>query len=210
MTTGISDDTLMMFVIHDALRRDAGHLAQAVERRDMDDPARRQAFLTGWAVFRRQLRGHHEGEDRYLWPLLRTYLPAHDEENALLNAMEAEHERIDPLIAAVDTAVHNSDTVWLAEVTVTFRQELLAHLDHEERDAVPLMDATLEPKDWKQFSREQRKFVGFKGAREFFPYILDEADPERAAHVTKTLPPPLRLVLSRRWQPRYTKVARWS
>ncbi|MDQ3466057.1 MAG: hemerythrin domain-containing protein [Actinomycetota bacterium] len=210
MTTGISDNTVMMFAIHDALRRDAAHLARAVERQDMDDPARREAFLIGWEVFKRQLRHHHEGEDLNLWPLIRTYLPARDEENALLNVMEEEHERIDPLITDVDTALRNSDSGWLAEATVTFRQELLAHLEHEERDAVPLMEAVLTPQDWKAFSRTQRKDAGVKGAREFFPYILDEADPERAAQVTRLLPPPLRILVRRAWQPRYAKMNRWN
>ncbi len=210
MGTGISDNSIMMVVIHDALRRDAAHLARAVEHRDLEDPQRRAALLSGWQVFARQLQHHHEGEDRDLWPLVRTYLPAHDTENALLTEMEQEHERIDPLIAAVDSALQNFDTAWLAEATVTFRQELLAHLEHEEREAVPLLEAVLTPQDWKAFSRAQRKDTGVKGAREFFPYILDEADPERAAQLTKLLPPPLRVLVHRAWQPRYAKTARWT
>lgn len=210
MTTGISDNSIMMFVIHDALRRDATHLARAVEHRDLDDPQRRVAFLSGWRVFTRQLRHHHESEDRNLWPLVRTYLPVHDQENALLTEMEREHERIYPLINAMDTALQNADPAWLAEATVAFREELLAHLDHEERDAVPLMDSVLTPQDWKALNRVQRKDTGGKGAREFFPYILDEADPERAAQLTKLLPPPLRVLVHRAWQPRYAKTARWN
>lgn len=210
MATEVSDNSIMMFVIHDALRRDAAHLARAVEHRDVEDPQRRQAFLTGWDVFKRQLRHHHEGEDRDLWPLVRAYLPARDEESALLTEMEREHERIDPLITAVDTAMRNTDTGWLAEATVSFREELLAHLQHEERDAVPLMESVLTPQDWKAFSRAQRKSAGFTGAKEFFPYILDQADPDRAARIRKALPPPLRLLVGRVWQPRYAETARWS
>lgn len=210
MTTGISDDTVMMYVIHDAFRRDTEHLARVVERGDLEDPRRQGSIRRGWDVFKRQLHHHHENEDRLLWPLVRIYLPARDEESAILAAMEVEHERIDPLITAVDTALLNADTAWLAEATAMFRQELLAHLTHEERDAVPLLDSVLAPKDWKQFSRQQRKSVGFKGAAEFFPYILDEADPERAAHVTKTLPPPLRMLVGRVWRPRYAEHAYWA
>lgn len=210
MTTGISDNTIMMFVIHDALRRDAEQLARGVEHRDMHDPSRQTAFLSGWEVFKRQLQHHHDGEDRLLWPLVRTYLPARDEENALLSEMEQEHERIEPLITSVDTALRNSDAAWLGEATVTFRQELLAHLDHEERDTVPLMDAVLTAQDWRAYSRAQRKATGFKGAKEFFPYILDQADPDRAAQVGRLLPPPLRLLVSRAWQPRYAQTAHWN
>ncbi len=209
-TPGVSDDSVMMLVIHDALRRDAGHLARAVEHRDLEDSQRRQAFLTGWDVFKRQLQSHHEGEDRNLWPLVRAYLPARDEENALLTEMEREHERIDPLITAVDTALRNSDPGWLAEATVVFRQELLAHLQHEERDALPLIESVLTSRDWKAFGRAQRKATGFKGAQEFFPYILDQADPDRAAQLTRLLPRPLRVLVHRSWQPRYAKAARWT
>ncbi|MBA2389482.1 MAG: hemerythrin domain-containing protein [Geodermatophilaceae bacterium] len=210
MTASISDETIMLFVIHDALRRDATHLARAVERRDLDDPERRVAFLRGWEIFKRQLQRHHEGQDRNLWPLIRTYLPARDEENAILNEMEAEHERIEPLMTAVDTALRTSNSDWLAESTVEFRQELLAHLEHEEREAVPLMESALTKQDWKAFARAQRKATGFKGAQEFFPYILEEADADRAARVRKTLSAPMRVLLGQIWEPRFARISRWG
>lgn len=209
MTTGPSDDSIMLVVVHDALRRDADHLARSVERRDLEDPGRRAGFLTGWEIFKRQLRRHHDSEDRDLWPLARTYLPARDEENVLLNEMEDEHARIAPLVAAVDTALATSDAGWLAEATVTFRAELLAHLSHEERATLPMLESVLSGQDWKAFARAQRRSTGYR-AREFFPYILHEADPERAARVSRRLAPPLRLMVGRVWQPRYASIARWE
>lgn len=210
MTTGGSEDAITIFVVHDALRRDTDQLARAVERGDLQDPARRLGFAVGWAMFKRQLGCHHDGEDRHLWPLARIYLPARDEESAVLDAMEAEHRGIEPLVAAVDAAVGTDDTAWLGEATIAFRQALTAHLDHEERAAVPLLDSVLTSKDWKEFTRVHRKSIGLHGVAEYLPYILDQADPARAAHVTRQLPPPLRLLLRRAWLPRYAATQRWT
>ena len=40
------------------------------------------------------LHAHHESEDQGLWPLVRVKNPA---AGALLDSLEADHERIDPL-----------------------------------------------------------------------------------------------------------------
>jgi len=70
MATGISDDMIMMYVIHDALRRDLEHLTRAVESRASLEPDRRQAFDAGWELFKLQLHHHHTGEDTALWPMV--------------------------------------------------------------------------------------------------------------------------------------------
>lgn len=175
MATGISDDMIMMFVIHDALRRDLEHLTRAVESRTAAyDPVRRHAFTAGWELFKAQWHHHHTGEDIALWPRVRTHLQGRPEELALLDVMEEEHVRIGPTIEAIDTVVadRESGADRLAEATAAFRAELPGHLSHEERDAVPLVESALTRQDWKDFSREQQKAVGMKGAAEFFPYIF--------------------------------------
>jgi len=99
----------------------------------------------------------------------------------------------------------------LPQATAAFRQELTDHLGHEEREAVPLIEAVMTRQDWKAFSRHQQKSAGgIKGAAEFFPYILTGADHERGSQALGTFPPPLRLLIRRVWQPRYAKRATWS
>ena len=55
---------------------------------------------------------------------------------SVLAAMEAEHERIDPLLAAVDSALAR-DHDRLADVIDALTSSLTGHLGHEERDGLP-------------------------------------------------------------------------
>lgn len=213
MGTGISDDMIMMFVIHDALRRDLEHLSRAVEGQDMFDPGRRGAFHAGWELFKTQLHHHHTGEDIALWPAIRPRLAGRPEDLALLGAMEAEHVRIGPCIEEIDTAVADPDSGRdrLRGATAVFREELTDHLAHEERDAVPVIESVMTKQDWKVFSRQQQKSIGgLKGAAEFFPWILDSAAPDRGAQTLGRFPPPLRWVIRRVWQPRYDRRQLWA
>ncbi|MGI8653132.1 MAG: hemerythrin domain-containing protein [Geodermatophilaceae bacterium] len=213
MATGISDDTIMMYVIHDALRRDLEHLTRAVESGDLADPQRRQAANAGWELFKYQLHHHHTGEDVALWPRVRPRLAGRPEDLALLDEMEAEHVRIGPLITEIDAAVADQDTGVdrLPEATAAFRRQLTDHLGPEERETVPVIESVMTRKDWKEFARTQQKSVGgIKGAAEFFPYILTGADPERGAQAVSIFPPPLRLLIRKVWQPRYAKRKLWA
>ena len=60
------------------------------------------------------------------------------------------------------------------------------------------------------FSSQQQKSVGIWGAAEFFPYILTGADTERSAQAVGIFPLPLRMLIRRVWQPRYSRRQRWS
>ena len=213
MATGISDDMIMMYVIHDALRRDLEHLTRAVETGDLVDPQRRQSANDGWELFKHQLHHHHTGEDIALWPKVRPRLAGRPDDLALLDAMEAEHVRIGPLIEEIDSAVADPESGRdrLPQATAVFRQELADHLSHEEREAVPVVESVMTPKDWKEFSRSQQKSLGgIKGAAEFFPYIMSGADPERGSQALSIFPPPLRLLIRRVWQPRHAKRRLWN
>ena len=61
------------------------------------------ALLERWDLFALLLHDHHHKEDDYVWPLLREAgrSAGDDEAAAVLDAMEAEHATIDPLLAAV-------------------------------------------------------------------------------------------------------------
>lgn len=212
MATGISDDMIMMYVIHDALRRDLELLTRAVESRASLDPNRRQAFDAGWELFKLQLHHHHTGEDTALWPMVRPRLADRPDDLELLDAMEAEHVRIGPVIEEIDAAVADKESgaARLSEATALFRQELVDHLAHEERSAVPVVESVMTRQDSNTFSKHQQKSLGLKGAGEFFPYILSGADPERGSQALALFPPPLRFLIRRVWQPRYAKRTPWA
>jgi hypothetical protein len=108
--TGDADLTIML-AAHDAFRRDLTRLARAAASADLSDPARRQSVATGWELFKRELHIHHTAEDELIWPALRPRLIHSEHAQSVLDAMEEEHERIDPLLAAVDAAFTQRDGV---------------------------------------------------------------------------------------------------
>jgi len=101
--TGDADLTIML-AAHDAFRRDLTRLARAAASADLSDPARRQSVAAGWELLKRELHLHHTAEDELIWPALRPRLAHSEHALSVLDAMEEEHERIDPLLAAIDAA----------------------------------------------------------------------------------------------------------
>jgi iron-sulfur cluster repair protein YtfE (RIC family) len=196
-TTSHLDLTLMV-AFHDAFRRDLAHLARTASRRpaELDDPARHTAVLAGWELFKTQLHIHHTGEDNDLWPRMRTHLADRPDELALLQAMQDEHARIDPLLEAVEGAFADRDGGHqrLGDTVDALAGELHGHLAHEERDVLPLIDRSLTPAEWQAFGDDQRRRVGIRGGAELFPWLLDEAAPDEIKAVLGGLSAPPRVV----------------
>jgi hemerythrin-like domain-containing protein len=205
-----SIDLSLMILMHDALRRDLVRLAKVASRRNLVDPSRRPAINAGWELFKEQLHIHHSGEDEQLWPKARKRMARSDAGLSLLAEMEAEHDLVDPLLDEVDLAFADRETgdERLSDVVDALTVALLNHLNHEERDALPLLGRVLTAKDWKEVIGEQRK-MGLKVASRFFPWMLDEQTPAKTAKAVGMMPPPLRVVYRRSWQPKYARQERW-
>ncbi|HVU93347.1 MAG TPA: hemerythrin domain-containing protein [Jatrophihabitans sp.] len=192
-------DFTMMYVAHDAFRRDLARLAQAIDAgRPLDIDTR-----ATWSMFNRQLHIHHETEDASLWPRLRNgQIGLADLD--LLTTMRAEHRRLDPLLRHVDAsfARDEPDGPALHEL----RTVLDEHMRHEETEALPLIARTIGPEGWAGFSRDIREAVGgMRAGAAYLPWVLDGApEPARRA-VLKVLPPPARLLCRLRWEPRYAR-----
>lgn len=202
-------DLTVMIAAHEAFRRNLASLGRAAGSADLSDPARRQAIGNGWQVFKRQLHMHHSGEDKFIWPALGERLSHSDYARSVLAAMEDEHGRIDPLLAAVDGAFADPAHDRLADVIDGLAADLTGHLGHEERDALPLIGTALTGAEWRAIGRRIARSNGLAGGTEFFAWMLDGAPPDRIAAVLGELPPPLRLLYRAVWKPRYGKVSRW-
>jgi hypothetical protein len=61
-----------------------------------------------------------------------------------------------------------------------------------------LLDRTLTPAEWQAFGNDQRRRLGFGGAAQLFPWLLQEASPQQVKAVLAGLPPPLREEVLRR------------
>jgi hemerythrin-like domain-containing protein len=210
--TGDADLTIML-AAHAALRRDLERLARAADFADLPDPGGRASVRAGWETFKRQLHLHHTAEDLVVWPALRQRLAHSDDAQSVLDAMEAEHQQIDPLLAAVDDAFagegRRSDARAISDATDALATSLAAHLAHEERDGLPLIGRALTAAEWRGVGFKIVRKNGLSAGGEMFAWLADGADADQAAAVIGTLPPPARLVYRAIWRPRYQRTQRW-
>jgi len=204
--TGDADLTIML-AAHGAFRRDLTRLVRAAAAADLSDPARRQPVEAGWELFKHQLHLHHTAEDEIIWPVLRPRLAHSEHALSVLDAMEDEHELIDPLLAAVDAGFAQRDDS-LADVIDALVSSLTGHLAHEERDGLPLIGVALTAAEWRRVGFKIARRNGLSEGGEMFAWILDGADGDAVATL-RALPPPLRLLYKAVWKPRFSKTQRW-
>jgi hypothetical protein len=210
-------DLTIMVAAHDAFRRDLGKLATAASKARTWSPDRQAAVRLGWEIFQRQLHVHHRGEDAVVWPLLRGRLAGSEAAESVLDAMEAEHELIDPLLAAVDRAFGfagdpaGNSVADAADAVAGLATQLSYHLSHEERDALPLIGSTLTAREWQEAGRRMGRQPGVKASfvPEFFGWLLDGAAPERRASVLAALPAVMRPLVTGVFRPLYARRAAW-
>ncbi|WP_427165060.1 hemerythrin domain-containing protein [Streptomyces sp. C1-1] len=198
-------DFTAMYASHDAFRRDLERLARAVAAGRADTPGVR----AGWENFTRQLHIHHTAEDGELWPRVRERAAGRPRDLALLDEMEEEHSRIDPLLAAVDTALTDRAPE-LPDLVAALRATLDDHLKHEEDSALPLMQDVLTVADWAAFTGRMRQTQGLRGASVFVPWIVDGAPPADRAAFLGAVPPPVRILNRLLWQGSYRRRGLWA
>jgi hypothetical protein len=156
-------DLTAMFTMHRGFRRDLENFARAVPATPVDDGPTWAALTARWDLFAQILHHHHTGEDAGLWPLLleRVDAAGDAEGRATLEAMTAEHSVIDPLLDACGAGFRRMAQVpeagardALAADLTAASDHLGAHLAHEERDAMALVQRHLDMEDWLRVSVE--------------------------------------------------------
>jgi hypothetical protein len=211
-------DLAIMLAAHRAFRRDLTRLARAASAAASAgaDPARRRSLAAGWELFKHELHLHHTAEDEIIWPALRPRLALSEHALSVLDAMEEEHSRIDPLLVAVDAAFAGAPEAgdWpgedrLADVIDVLTSTLTGHLAHEERDGLPLIGVALTAAEWRGVGFKIARRNGLSEGGEMFAWMLDGAAREDAAATLAALPPPARLIYRAVWKPRYQRTQRW-
>ena len=199
----MSIDFTEMYVTHDAFRRDLDRLEAAAQAGRTADPRVRD----GWENFKAQLHVHHNVEDEKLWPRL-VPLVEDPAAAALLNDMEAEHARIDPMLTEIDLAL-DGDADDLVVRAKELADVLGGHLEHEEEEALPLIQELMTPADWRAFGRAMARRQGVRGVADWIPWITDGMSPADERRFLARFPAPLRLVNRLLWAPRYHRRRLW-
>jgi hypothetical protein len=189
-------DIGFMLAMHAAFRRDLSRLEQTAD-------AATPNVLAGWDVLSRRLVVHHEAEDDDLWPVLRSKTDA-----PAIDQIVAEHERIADTLSEVErTLRHGGER---GRVAHEFADLVRAHLDHEERDVLPLVEKHLTPEEWEQFLQTERARQTPSTGAEFMGWVLDDAEPEHADAIWREIPPPARVVYQLVLKPLYDRRHLWS
>jgi hypothetical protein len=209
-------DLTIMIAAHQALRCDLVTLARAAQGAK-HSPDKQRSVAAGWEMLKRQLHLHHTAEDDLVWPALRERLGHSPHVLSVLDEMEAEHELIDPLLAAVDAGfVSVGDAAdgqpgaeQLADAVDALTAALTGHLAHEEKDALPLIGVALTTAEWRGVGFRIARRNGLSAGGEMFSWMLSSADPDEARAIMGQLPPPVRALYRAVWKPRFAKTRRW-
>ena len=176
-------DLMPMYLMHHAFRRDLAGFAAAVAVTPVEDRRAWRRLDRRWSQFARVLHLHHAGEDEILWPLLlekvdRAGDPAG---RATLEAMEAEHGEIDPLLTGCAEGLHrlasggDADARAALAVRMTAARERLGHhLGHEESDAMALVQRHLTPHEWEALHPEFGRHYTRQDALFALPWVLHD------------------------------------
>jgi hypothetical protein len=191
-------DLLPMYLIHHAFRRDLGVFVTAVARTPAADRTAWVALAKRWRLFAGMLHSHHTGEDAILWPLLLARVEAAGDQDGLatLQAMEAEHAEIDPLLSGCDDGfarlAQTPDEDALAALQVRLvatRERLAVHLRHEESDAMALVQRHFSDAEWRGLDRQFAKHYPAELARDGLPWVLAGVPQEAMPRVRGFLGP---------------------
>jgi hypothetical protein len=157
-----------------------------------------------------------------IWPVLlrRTEADGDTAGTALLHAMEAEHEHIDPSLEGCTAGFaamvqHPCDDHRNAlDVHVTSARRLLAdHLRHEETEAIPLVMRAMTTEEWEASEAYAAKGLSPRKLPELVPWIVDGMSPELLEREKAGAPWVMRLLLTlfgRRWARRERVAFRYA
>lgn len=206
-------DTRIMGIVHGALRRDLERLREVLSAEPVPVGRQRRALAAhvGWLM--RFLHEHHTGEDKGLWPLLRSRAP---EAGELLDSLEADHARIaseiDALVAAgrqYGATTGDEPRRRLIDTLDRLMEVLLPHLDREVAEAMPVAAARLTQRDWHRWDTaynirgKSPRELGLEGH-----FLIDGADRESYEVVVYLVPPVARFLLLRGFARTYRRQAR--
>jgi hemerythrin-like domain-containing protein len=192
-------DTWDMIVVHRVFRREFRMAPALVRAVAPGDTVRAEVLGDHLANVAQGLHHHHTGEDEMVWPLLLERASMHA---ALINRMEAQHERLHAPLDRIGELLPRwrahalpADRDELADLLAQASVALDEHLADEEREVLPLIEQHLSPAEWHAVG-ERGKATIPKGkmALVFLGAILEEATPAEKKRFLAELPGPARLL----------------
>lgn len=193
-------DTRMMGIVHRALRRDLLRAREVASSPPYPQARQRRALGEHVMWLMDFLHAHHTSEDLGLWPAVRAKNPS---AGALLESLEADHQRIEPAAEALRAAgqryaATTGDDVRAQMVAALddLATVLFPHLDREVEEAMPVVSEAITHGEWRAIEQKHNikpkslSQLGFEGH-----WLLDGVDNESRDVVIHTVPPIPRFIL---------------
>jgi hypothetical protein len=171
-----------MYLAHFAFRRDLDCFVRAAARTPVTETEVWQALGARWEMFSYVLHHHHAAEDEVLWPQLLALVDGEGdaEGRSTLEAMEAEHHLIDPLLtgcaegfARMAERPDEETRGRLAGCVAETRDVLAQHLRHEETGALPIVQRLLPQEGWNRLEEAANSGTSFARTRFLVPWMAD-------------------------------------
>ncbi len=197
-------DLSNMHVMHHAFRRDLTAFVAAAQRTPVDDAEVWRALAERWDRFASTLHHHHVIEDVSIWPAVATAAGAAGDDGAssVLESMEAEHLVIDPALegcaqafARMATAPGAEARDDLAQRLVAVRQRLLDHLEHEETQALPLVQRHVSAQAWAVSEERAKEEFGLRDVAFALPWVVQGLPEAYRARMLASAGPVFRALL---------------
>ena len=194
-----------MFVAHHGFRRDLYRFARATRTTPVDDAQTWSALATRWERFGEILHHHHVTEDTAIWPELFGAVDAEGDRGAhvTLDEMEAEHEVVDPMLAAcaagfaaMAATPDRQTRAHLTEVVHATHASVYGHLAHEETEALPILQRHLSGKGWKKAERKAKAEKDPRKLAFLVPWLADGLPQPVLAQAFGSMGPAIKVVLS--------------
>ena len=201
-----------MRTIHTAFRRELRLAPDLVGAVPPGDRLRAGVVACHLDLLDRFLHHHHTVEDDLLWPKLLERVPR--EIAPLVGLMEAQHAVVAVLLARADTlrtewraAADPLRGMQLAAVYRRLHDALVEHLDAEEQQVMPLVEACVTQREWAAIGRAAQRGTPVKDAPRMLGMLAYDGDPEVVEHLLGAVPAPLRRTVLRLGRRAYAKHA---
>ena len=192
-------DVRDMYVVHRVFRREFAQIPRLIRSVAAGDIGRAAVVASHARLILLGLDLHHTGEDALLWPKLLERDAPHTD---LIHRMEAQHDRVEELIAELTAALPR----WEAEARPAVSEELastfdalrvalLEHLADEEEHILPIAARCVTQDEWNALGEHGVAKMEKSQLPLMFGAMLEEATPEERTMMLALVPPPVRLLV---------------
>jgi hemerythrin-like domain-containing protein len=186
-----------MIIVHRVFRRESRWLPELIRACRPGDVERAKVLADMLREYTKGLHQHHTSEDELLWPKL---LARVDLDAELVLRMEQQHEivsegldQVELHLAAWEPTAAPAARDALADAIVRHRNDLLTHLDEEEKSVLPLISEHITPAEWAELGEHARAKTPKDKQLFMLGALLEDATPAETTRFLAMLPAPARL-----------------